>query len=221
MSNKQKKIEICQECNIEINYNSHKVNLRIKLIDFFYIFIDSIFFRHFTMSSPILRSASCESVYSDVSVSSTDTSASPVIRNRSLYPRGSSRYVLRPCKDGTFVKRYLYDKTIYNDNAPGGVIIQVYNNDDGEQCLPSSEDEILYDDINISLTTENLNKHNQYTKPGIYGYVVGWGGAGVKRYLFKSTFDLGNGNTEEVFMYEDDKGDTWTIYSDVHSIYYD
>ena len=173
------------------------------------------------MSSPILRSASRESVCSDVSVSSTDTSTIPIIGNRSLIPGPSGGYVLRPRIDGTFVKKYLYDVPMYNDRTPGGVIIQVYYNDDGEQCLPSSFDEILYEDRNISLTVENLNKHNRSTNPGIYGYVVGWGREGVKRYLFKSIHDYGNGDTREVFMYEDDKGEAWTIYSDVHSVYYD
>ena len=71
------------------------------------------------------------------------------------------------------------------------------------------------------LTVENLNKHNRSLNPGPYGYVIGWGRAGVKRYLFKSIHDYGNGNTIEVFMFEDDHGEAWTICSDVHSIYYD
>lgn len=173
------------------------------------------------MSSPILRLSSFVSVSSDVSASSADTFERPVSSNRPpLIPGSSGGYVLRPRKYGTFVKRYLYDKSLYHNDG-SGVIIEVYDNDDGEQCLPSSFDEILYDDRNSSLTIENLNKHNRSTDPGIYGYVVGWGRAGVKRYIFKSIHDYGNGDTREVFMYEDDKGETWTVYSDVHSIYYD
>lgn len=164
--------------------------------------------------SAILRSVSRESVCSDVSASSSDTSSSPVITGR------SGGYVLRPRQDGTFVKRYLYDKSLYHNDG-SGVIIEVYDNDDGEQCLPTSFDEILYEDTHISLTTENLNKHNRSTNPGNYGYVIGWGRAGVKRYLFKSIHNYGNGDTREVFMYEDDKGEAWTIYSDLHSVYYD
>ena len=182
------------------------------------------------MSSSILRSSSLGSVSSDVSASSADTFERPVSSNRPPFIPGSSGgYVLRPRKDGTFVKRYLYDKSLYHNDG-SGVIIEVYDNDDGEQCLPSSFDEIIYDDRNScltieemksSLTIDNLNKHNRSTDPGIHGYVVGWGRSGVKRYLFKSINDYGNGDTREVFMYEDDKGETWTVYSDVHSIYYD
>ena len=75
---------------------------------------------------------------------------------------------------------------------------------------------------NSSLTIENLNKHNRSTNPGNYGYVIGWEReGGVKRYLFKSTLNYGNGGTREVFMYEDDKGEAWTVCSDVHIVYYD
>jgi len=166
--------------------------------------------------SSIIRSVSLGSVSSDVSASSAD---SPVLRNRSLITGSSGGYILRPRKDGTFVKRYLYDIHIRHIDGPGGVIIEVYDNDDGEKCLPLSFDEILYEDRNSSLTIENLNKHNRSTNPGIYGYVIGW--EGVKRYLFKSTHNYGNGDTREVFMYEDDKGEAWTVCSDVHSVHYD
>jgi hypothetical protein len=159
-------------------------------------------------------------VCSGVSASSADTVERPVSSNRSLYTGPSGGYVLRPRKDGTFVKRYLYENSLYyNDGS--SVIIDVYDNDDGEQCLPSSFDEILYEDRNSSLTIENMNTHNRSTNPENYGYVIGWGGAGVKRYLFKSIHDYGNGDTREVFMYEDDKGEAWTVCSDVHSVYYD
>ncbi len=168
------------------------------------------------MSSSIIRSVSLGSVCSDVSVSSVE---GPVLSNR---PPSSGGYILRPRKDGTFVKRYLYDIPIRYIDGSGSVIIEVYDNDDGEQCLPSSFDEILYEDRNSSLTIENLNKHNRSTNPGIYGYVIGWGReGGVKQYLFKSIRDYGNGDTREVFMYEDDKGEAWTVCSDVHSVYYD
>jgi hypothetical protein len=165
-------------------------------------------------------------VSSDVSGSSADTVERPAIGNRPpVIPGSSGGYVLRPRKDGTFVKRCLYDKSLYNNDG-SCVVIEVYDNDDGEQCLPLSFDEILYEDRtyedrNSYLTIENLNKHNRSTDPGIYGYVVGWGRAGVKRYLFKSIHYYGDGNTREVFMYEDDEGEAWTIYSDVHIIYYD
>jgi hypothetical protein len=140
------------------------------------------------------RSISIESVCSDLSV---DTEK-PIISNRSLSPGRSGGYILRPRKDGTFVKRYLYDKPLYNDNAHGGIIIQVYDNDDGEQCLPLSFDEILYDNSNSFLTIEKLNIHNPINT-GIYGYVVGSGREGINQYLFKSIHDYGNGNSREVF----------------------
>jgi hypothetical protein len=82
------------------------------------------------------------------------------------------------------------------------------------------------------LTVENLNKHNRSLNPGPYGYVIGWGRAGdtlcsfkTKRYLFKWVIEKGDNHNntieEEVLMYEDDYGEKWTVYSDIHTIHYD
>lgn len=157
--------------------------------------------------SSILRSVSCDSVCSDVSASSSDTSREN--QNQNPVSRKSGRYVLRPRKDGTSVKRYLYDKPMYNDNGSGGIIIKVYDNDDGEQCLPASNDEILYEDTNKSQNR------------GMYGYILRTNKYGqlVKRYLFKTpNHQTGRG----VLMFRDGEGEDWTVHSsDCENIYFD
>jgi hypothetical protein len=72
------------------------------------------------------------------------------------------------------------------------------------------------------LTVENLNNHNRSLNPGPYGYVIGMGyQPNVKRYIFKAVHRYIDGTTRDVFMYEDDDGDAWTIYTDFHCIHYD